>query len=80
MESESSKDWLDTLQKIAALGVAAATVYAYKAQADALKAEQNNRKAQALLGASQFYGRLASFFGKQAVRTEAAYWKAVNHV
>jgi hypothetical protein len=80
MESSPNTDWLDTLQKVAALAVAAATVYAYMAQADAMKSESENHRAQALLGASKFYGKIASFFGRQAMRTEQAYWKAVNHV
>ena len=80
MESTPGPDWLDNLQKIGAIAVAAATVYVYLTQAEALKDEQTNHKAQALLGASRFYGRLATFFGRQALRTEQEYYKVVRYV
>jgi hypothetical protein len=78
MESQGNSK-LDIAIKLA---VAAATVYAYVTQAEAVKdmacEEVSSRKAQSLLGAHKLYSSLARFFGKQALRTEAAYWKAVE--
>lgn len=66
------------------VAVAAATIYAYVSQTEAVKdmvdGHANMRKAQGLLGANRMYRHLAAFFGKQAIRTEQAYWKVINNV
>lgn len=80
MESTPGPNWLDNLQKLGAIAVAAATVYVYVTQAEAIKGEETNRRAEVLLGTAQLYGRLAAFFGRQALRAEKEYWKAINHV
>lgn len=79
MEPDQGMSRIEVAIKVA---VALATIYAYVSQTEAVKdmarGEVQTRKAQSLLGAHKLYSNLAAFFGKQAIRTEVAYWKAVQ--
>ena len=61
------------------LAAAAAVVSAYGARKAAVAGAHVPPEAVALHGAAQFYGSLAQFFGRQALRAESHYWKAVGH-
>lgn len=81
MEPAETTSKIEIVLKVA---VAAATVYAYISQTETMKemveGQASLRKAQGLLGANRLYRSLAVFFGKQAIRTEQAYWKVINDV
>lgn len=61
------------------LATAAAAVTAYNARRAAAPGAVVPAEAVALHGAVEVYRSLALFFGRQALRAEASYWKAVNH-
>lgn len=58
---------------------AAAVASAYGARRAATSGAQVSPEAVAFHGAAELYRNLALFFGKQALRAEAHYWKAVGH-
>ncbi|MFE0812662.1 hypothetical protein ACFW34_35095 [Streptomyces sp. NPDC058848] len=61
------------------LSTAAAAVTAYGARRAATAGAHVPPEAVALHGAAQFYRSLAEYFGRQALRAEASYWKVVGH-
>lgn len=61
------------------LATAAAAVTAYNARRAAVPGATVPAEAVALHGAAELYGRLALYFGRQALRAEASYWKVVGH-
>jgi hypothetical protein len=61
---------------VAVLAAAAASMYGARRAATA--GASVPAEAAAYHGAAELYRSLAVFFGKQALRAEAHYWKAVN--
>lgn len=61
------------------LATAAAAASAYGARRSAVAGSQVPPEAVALHGAAQLYQSLALFFGRQALRAESHYWKAVGN-
>lgn len=62
---------------VAVLAAAAASVYG--ARRAAPLGAHVPAEAAALHGAAALYGRCALFFGRQALRAEQQYWKAVGN-
>jgi hypothetical protein len=58
---------------------AAAVATAYGARRAAWSGAQVPPEAVALHGAAELYRSLAVYFGKQALRAEAHYWKVVGN-
>ena len=76
--SETRLDRLKKIEQLSAIAVAIATVWLYTQQAREQSNDVPISRAAALRGATEFYGRTAAWFGRQALRTEHAYWETVN--
>lgn len=64
---------------LAVVCLGAAVASAYGARRAAWAGATVPAEAVALHGAAELYRSLAVFFGKQALRAEANYWKAVGN-
>lgn len=66
-------------QVLAVVCLGAAVASMYGARRAATTGATVSAEAAAFHGAAELYRSLALFFGKQALRAEAQYWKAVNN-
>lgn len=77
MDHDKTTSWIEKLDQIGALVLTGVTIYVTLQQIKS-PTERATSKARAYRGAAEFYGNLAEFFGKRALRAEVAYYQEIR--